>query len=190
MRIFQNNFHFNFQSVFHHNRESSGWRINVIHAPLNSVWNDATSSYLLFLNAFRSLQYRFFSWSRSKLNVDRVTVYICFSNNRRRIFLSFLFLSLVLIECSVKKIIITRVFDFLKKLYFIYFHTWNNWNWKRACPLSLWSFKYIINIYYYFSLQNLILEAMKQWSIRLDFIFSFAKDTKYHICTSNKIFHS
>lgn len=51
-------------------------------------------------------------------------------------------------------------------------------------------FKYIINIYYYFSLQNLILEAIKQWSIRLDFIFSFAKDTKYHICTSNKIFHS
>lgn len=106
------------------------------------------------------------------------------------VFPSFLFLSLVLIECFVKKIIITRVFDFLKKLYFIYFHTWNSWNWKRACPLSLWPFKYIINIYYYFSLQNLILKAIKQWSIRLDFIFSFAKDTKYHICTSNKIFHS
>lgn len=52
------------------------------------------------------------------------------------------------------------------------------------------SFKYIINIYYYFSLQNLILEAIKQWSIRLDFNLRFVKDTKYHICTSNKIFHS
>lgn len=60
-------------------------RINVIHAPLNSVWNDATSSYLLFLNAFRSLQYRFLS-SWSKLNVDRVAIYI--SNNRRRCYVS------------------------------------------------------------------------------------------------------
>lgn len=84
-------------------------RINVIHAPLNSVWNDATSSYLLFLNAFRSLQYRFLS-SWSKLNVDRVAIYI--SNNRRRCYVS---LRRVKIEVQNLRIIFKIRFSQKKK---------------------------------------------------------------------------
>lgn len=81
-----------------------------------------TRHYLLFLNAFRYLQYRFLPRSRSRLNVDRVTIYICFSNKTLLCVFSVFFFLLILIECarfiyeSHELFGTIFKFDFLKKI--------------------------------------------------------------------------
>lgn len=181
-------------------------RINVIHAPLNSVWNDATSSYLLFLNAFRSLQYRFLS-SWSKLNVDPVAIYI--SNNRRRCYVS-----LRRVKIKVQNLRVRHANNFQNSIFSkkekrdfkIVFHfmeqsfvDYLTFNWKSrvvhlldrfssvflifvSFPLSPWPF---IHKYLLLFLCPKFISSNEPSGARLDYFFIYVADTQY---SSNKNF--